>query len=387
VPAEKAKAKCLAEALPSKKIVEKPAAPVVLYLDRSASMHGFLDEPVGSKTDFSHVLDAVIAGLQPTVHGYGQSITDAPASIGVLGHSGFYSDRDTRMEAVVDLIEKDAEQSNVHLIVGDGRRGSKATAESQYVRLRDAAQRWIQHGGSFLVATSMAPFKTVASDPSGCRASASVPACPIYLFAYVPAGQELRIASAITDVFQHLFMWPAPSVPGTSTTVAVVGSAGSLNVNTIWERAASGEPIVRTSAPARTTTLAQLQVTVGNPSAVANRAFQALLDGSELKESLMSRLLSGARTTAWGDASNGGLVARAAGASVSVRSLGGGPVSSISRLALVPTGSPSWLSTVESHDPTDPLRTYGIDRLFEAFRQHAKLNTPAPVAQVFFVSN
>ena len=90
VTAERSKAQCLAEpALPRPATSAAAPRDVILYLDRSASMQGFLDPeyPTRVKTDFRSVLDAVIAGLRPReVHSYGSGVALASSSIGVLGN-------------------------------------------------------------------------------------------------------------------------------------------------------------------------------------------------------------------------------------------------------------------------------------------------------------
>ena len=357
-------------------------------------MQGFLDPdyPTRIKTDFRSVLDAVIAGLRPReVHSYGSGVSIASASIGVLGNKSFYSDRDTRMEDVISLIRKDTNEVDSHLIIGDGRRGSPATADDQYVRLRDAAQKWVDAGGYFLVASSNAPFKTVESDPSGCRkaplASDGVQTCPIYMFAFIPKTDAIRVAAAVTDAFEHLFMWPALSVPANQVSFRTVQPAGKLNVNSIWDRAVDGSPIVRTSARERTMTPNLFRVDVDTALA-SGRASRHLLEGEETRIVLTSRSLSGDGKQKWAQMT-GGLI-RDVGtpaATVEISSLGGTEANSIVRLDLIPTGQPAWLSRVEATDAKDAVRTYGIGRLFEMFRQGAKQTAPSPIARVYLVSN
>lgn len=392
--AEKAKARCLAEPN-SPKAADNAGQShdVVLYLDRSASMQGFLDPeyPTRIKTDFRSVLDAVIAGLRPAqVHSYGSSVSRASASIGVLGNKAFYQDRDTRMEEVIDLVRKDSGESLSHLIIGDGRRGSPATADDQYVRLRDAAQKWVDAGGYFLVASSNAPFKTVESDPSGCRKSSAESGgqtCPIYLFAFIRSSDALRITSTVTDAFEHLFIWPALPVPPNQLLLRPLHPSGKLNVNGIWERSADGAPIVRTSARERTTKSDVFTVTM-DTSTASNRAYQHLVQGEESHVMLSSRSLRGDPKQGWQQITTGIIrVVPTTPATVEITSLGGTEASSIVRMDVIPTGQPSWLSLVEATDAKDAVRTYGIGRLFEMFRQAAKQHVPSPIARLYFVSN
>ncbi|MEP6620000.1 MAG: hypothetical protein ABJE47_11820 [bacterium] len=397
VVAERAKAKCLAEPGLSQS-AQSASTPhdVVLYLDRSASMQGFLDPdyPTRIKTDFRSVLDAIIAGLRPIeVHSYGSSIASASPSIGVLGRKEFYQDRDTKMEEVVALIGSDTGLGHVHLIVGDGRRGSPATADGQYVSLRDAAQRWIDGGGTFVVATSNAPFKTVESDPSGCRRSGQQAAdsqtCPIYLFAFVPHGDAMRIASAITDAFEHMFMWPAPTVPSNVLDFRSGDRNSKLNVNAIWEHASDGTPIVRTGAAQRTLKTTPFAFGVKDTTTALGRAYAKIQQGEENSVLLTSRSIVGGAAQLWQPAGIGseGLVRSSAPSSFEISSLGTSAPASIVRVDVVPTGVPTWLSAVEASDARDVVRTYGIGRLFESFRQRAKQTSPTPLSRLYIVSN
>jgi hypothetical protein len=396
VAAERAKAQCLAEPAltrPTASATEK--RDVILYLDRSASMQGFLDPeyPTRVKTDFRSVLDAVIAGLRPReVRSYGSGVAPASASIGVLGNKAFYQDRDTKMEEVIALIRKDTGELSSHLIIGDGRRGSPATADDQYVQLRDAAAKWVDAGGYFLVASSNAPFKTVESDPSGCRKATigaeAAQTCPIYLFAFIPKDDAPRIASAVTDVFEHLYMWPTPGVPTGAVVLRPVQGLRKLNVNAIWGRAVDGSPIIRTSAHERTVTPNLFMIDV-DTTAMWGKAYKHLLEGQETSISLFSRSLNGDRKQGWPPMTTAGLIRPAPSAprTVDIASLGDGDANSLVRVDLVPTGQPSWLSLVEATDAKDAVRTYGIGRLFEMFRQGAKQSLPVPVARVYLVSN
>ena len=396
VTAERTKAQCLAEpALPRPTTGAVAQHDVILYLDRSASMQGFLDPeyPTRIKTDFRSVLDAVIAGLRPReVHSYGSSVTMASSSIGVLGNKAFYQDRDTKMEEVIALIRNDTGEASSHLIIGDGRRGSPATADDQYVRLRDAAAKWVDRGGSFLVASSNAPFKTVESDPSGCRkptgGADAGQTCPIYLFAFIPKDDALRIAGAVTDVFEHLYMWPALGVPPRTVVLRATQGIGKLNVNGIWGRASDGSPIIRTSARERTVTPNPFIVDVDS-DAVQGKTYKHMLEGQETGIALYSRALNGDRKQPWQPMTGGGLTRAVLSAprTVELASLGDGEANSLVRIDIVPTGQPSWLPLVEATDAKDVVRTYGIGRLFEMFRQGAKQAPPTPIARVYLVSN
>jgi hypothetical protein len=59
---------------------------------------------------------------------------------------------------------------------------------------------------------------------------------------------------------------------------------------------------------------------------------------------------------------------------------------SLIRIDFVPSGEPSWLPLVTATDVNDVIHTYGIDRLFEGFRNQAK-NNPVPMGRLFLVAN
>src|SRR5688572_9427556 len=166
-------ARCLAndELLPSSHAAEHP---VVVYFDRSASMRGFLDPkyPTRIPTDYRSVIDRLVVGLRPARgFSFGAALRPAEPTLATLGNRDFYVDRDTQTEQVLAEIARDTTSLETHIIVTDGRRGSPNAADAQYVRLREHGTRWVGRGGSFIVGTSLAPFQTVASDPSGCRRS------------------------------------------------------------------------------------------------------------------------------------------------------------------------------------------------------------------------
>src|SRR5688572_19089223 len=207
-------ARCLAtqELVPEK---DAENAPVTVYFDRSGSMRGFLDPsyPTRIRTDYRSVIDRLVVGLTPSRgFSFGSELRPIEPTLATLGARDFYSDKDTRTEQAFAEIGRDTVRASSHIIVGDGRRGSPTAGDAQYVRMRELADRWIAGGGSFVVATSLAPFKTVATDPSGCRAS-TVPTtgdlqtCPLYAFGFIAPGDGARIVATLAGVFQHVFVW------------------------------------------------------------------------------------------------------------------------------------------------------------------------------------
>ena len=198
----------------------KPDAgrPVVLYVDRSQSMRGFLDPayPGRVATDYRAVIDGFDARLTPSqVYGFGNEVRAAEGQglVGVLGNKDFYSDGNTEIEEVFPLISGDSTASSTHVLIGDGRRGNPDAANGQFVRMRALADQWIGRGGAFIVASSAAPFQPVANDPAGCG-DTDRQTCPLYAFAFVAPGDQGRVAAALASVFQNLYVTPLPALPG-----------------------------------------------------------------------------------------------------------------------------------------------------------------------------
>jgi hypothetical protein len=252
-PADIARAQklALADTVPAWPTTES-RRPVVLYVDRSESMRGFLDPeyPTQVATDYRSVLDGFDARLKPSrVFGFGNEVREAGQGLGVLGSKEFYSDGNTQMEDVFPLIRGDSAVGSTHVIMGDGRRGSPDAANSQYVAMRRLAEEWIASGGTYIVASSAAPFLPVKSDPAGCRASTGTAAqtCPLYAFAFVAPGDQGRVAAALAAVFQNLYVTPLPAVSG-----ATFESAARSQVRPQWARASSGMPVARVRGPANT---------------------------------------------------------------------------------------------------------------------------------------
>lgn len=56
------------------------------------------------------------------------------------------------------------------------------------------------------------------------------------------------------------------------------------------------------------------------------------------------------------------------------------------RIELYPTGVPTWIDEFDADTANDPVRTYGLGRLFTLFSQLAE-HSPAPAARIYAVVN
>ena len=388
-------ARCLAvPPLPS----TTPGAPrpVVLYLDRSASMQGFLDpEYPRTRTDFRSVLDAIVVGLKPArAYSYGASIKPIDPNLGVVGNKGFYSDLDTKVEDVIAQVARDTDDLETHILIGDGRRGTPDRANGQFVSMRTAADAWIARGGTLLVATSSAPFKTVASDPSGCRRGAEKvgepQVCPLYAFAFVARGDELRIASAVSEAFEHVFAWPAMTVPSNALLITAPAGSHAVLFERRWQTSADGTPVARAQGQNATNDVLRTEIRVADTASLTGRTYRALLSGQKNTLSLSSRALSAdAMDRDWGAVSGrASPVTTLADTplSLGIVTRGAGAPRSIVRVDVAPSGVPSWLEQFDAQSASDAVRTYGLGRLFESSRQDA-LRNPVPIARLYVVVN
>lgn len=369
---------------------------VVLYVDRSGSMQGFLDPdyPTRVRTDYRSVIDGLVVGLGPArAYGFGSGIRETEASLGVLGDRAFYSDNDTRLEDALALVARDTALSATHVIVGDGRRGNPNTANDQYVRIRRLAEGWVGGGGTFLAAASLAPFKPVENDPAGCRSTADSAAvrqtCPLYAFVFVAPGAETRIAAALAGRFEHVFAWPLPAVPPGGLTLVPARSHADLTVERGWQRAADGTPIVRVRGAKASNLPLAAALVLRDTTSPAGRAAAAGLRGQRIRTGISVRPLGGSGSEWAPSPAQGSLVRPAGGDTLAVEFLtrGSDGPKYLYRIDLLPSGTPSWLERFDAEDARDAVRTYGLGRLFELFRTRAEQPGVAAAGRIYVAIN
>ena len=373
---------------------------VVVYFDRSGSMRGFLDPkyPTRIPTDYRSVIDRLVVGLRPTRgFSFGSALRPAEPSLVTFGNREFYTDRDTQTEQVLKEIAKDTAGRETHIIVTDGRRGSPNAGDAQYVRLREHGARWLQHGGAFVVATSLAPFQTVTGDPSGCReaksASDEPQTCPLYVFGFIAAGDEWRITTALASVFEHLYIWPTPTIPPAALMlVPADADRRDLRIERRWATGAKGTPIVRVRGDSATNRVLSVRVEVRDTSTAVGRTYARLLRDQALGLEMYSRAFTpGPVPTTWvASEARGSLVRPAAEPSAegvestdwrrTIDIVTRGPRAPVSMFMvdLLPAGKPLWLDRFAAEDASDVVRTYGLSRLFEKFQGEAEQVTTGP---------
>ena len=397
-------ARCLAspELLPDER---GGGAPVTVYFDRSGSMRGFLDpsHPTRVRTDYRSVIDRLVVGLTPARgFSFGSELRTIEPTLATLGARDFYSDRDTRTEQALAEIGRDSTRAGSHIIVGDGRRGSPTAGDAQFVRMREVADRWIAGGGSFVVATSLAPFKTVASDPSGCRrepaggeAATGMQTCPLYAFGFVAPGDGARIASTLASVFEHVFIWPSPTIPpGDLSITPADPNRRDVRVERRWASGAKGTPIIRVRGDSATNRTLSATIGIRDTSTAGGRGYATLLASQEVEVRAYTRAFTpAAASQEWQPVeARGALVRPGARTEAGALTLdfvtrgARGPVS-MYRIDLVPAGSPNWLDRFDAEDASDVVRTYGLGRLFESFRARARVGNMAPFGRFFIVAS
>ncbi|HET6232641.1 MAG TPA: hypothetical protein VFE05_21380 [Longimicrobiaceae bacterium] len=353
-------------------------------------MRGFLDPnyPSRIRTDYRSVIDGVVVGLAPSAaYGYGNDVRPAQASIGVMGNRDFYSDNNTEMEQALKLIAADTALASSHVIVGDGRRGNPNTANEQYVQLRSRADEWIRKGGTFMVAASMAPFQTVAADPSGCRVAAGgSQTCPLYAFAYVAKGDETRIAAALAEHFEHLFVWPLPALPPTGLHAIAQNHVSDPTLFASWGSSTDSTPIIRVRGAAATNTPLRILLQLTDSTSPMGKTAARAMTGQNLRASLSVRPLSSPGN--WEDSPPNALAESVQGNpfAVDMVSRGADQPRFLYRVELLPTGVPTWLEQFDADSAGEPVRTYGLSRLFELFR-HLAEQSPKAAGRIYAVVN
>ncbi len=191
-----------------------------LYVDLSGSMAGFLDPDYSTNEhDFGSVLDTIFLRLGPSkVFGYGRGLRDLSSPQGMLGQLGkrqLYTENQTRIDLAIKQIALDSMLALTHVIIGDGRRDTPDQARQQFGEMVELANAWVAKGGTFFVAVSRAPFRTVQNDPSGCRRTRTISAreqrCPLYSFGFIPPGEVSRVVPLFAAAFEDIFVWPMPA--------------------------------------------------------------------------------------------------------------------------------------------------------------------------------
>ena len=371
-------ANCLAEPRLTEGAQRATRTPkVILYIDRSASMRGFLDPafPGRVPTDYRSVIDGVAVGLSPdTGYSFGKSLRGIKPSLATLSKVDFYSDGDTRMEDVFAAIRRTGSRFS-HVIIGDGRRGSPSSAIEQFVGMRELAVQWTDSGGTFVIATSNAPFTTVESDPSGCRAGRSEgpsQTCPLYAFAFARRGDEMAVATALASAFQQLFSWPAlrPPSGGLRLVPRAAAAHGGVVMNGIWA-GTNAEPIPLVGGPVASNSRFATRITLLSDNSGTGKALGEAFAGNGDSVLVSAKPLAvSARNQPWKELSTtGGVLLRGAGPrEFDFVTFGSTAPRTIFRFDVVSTGVPSWLGEFDATNAGDAERTYGLDRLFEAFR-------------------
>jgi hypothetical protein len=358
-------------------------------------MHGFLDPAFpNTSTSYMSVLDRMVVGMNAkTAYSFGNSLQQVPVSTRDFESASFYHDSNTRLEDALREIAKDSQARSTHLIITDGRRAGAAAADQQYADLRQRATDWVAHGGTFAVGMSMARFKTVTTDPSGCRQGqgAGPQTCPLYAFAFLARGSESSALAALSDVFEHFFAWPTPTIPGPALRLVMVAGTSPITLNPTWGKTQAGAPIARTTAPSASNVASTMRLELADTSNPAGQMLSRSLAGQNARTTFtIKALVPQPLSSGWlpVNASTSVVSSTQSGdeRSLSVISRGSSAPRSLVRVDLVPSGEPSWLPLVRATDAADVVHTFGFDRLFEGFRNQAK-NTPTPMARLFLVAN
>jgi hypothetical protein len=368
---------------PDHPLPRQSAAGVVLYIDRSGSMNGYLDTSNADSvrnvhsagTNLRTTLTRLLAvgGERTTVYGFGERAAPLPALartevLGRLFSQAFYDENDTRTEDVLALVRADSTRANVHMIVTDGRRGSGEAAIAQYQRMGEVASWWTAEGGVFAIAASMAPFQEVRDDRAGCWQSAPSAGgrCPLYVFAFVPAAAAERALSILDELSERLYAYPPPSDTLVRMEHATGAREGNGSVGVVRAR-----PFVlgfRAQGAQNQRAGAEVNLTF---HAAGSAARFALDDSLSWR---LERALLQSKQPEWteaGDVSDDwvqpGALRAGDGSTltlpVEVRSYTGLPPT-LYRIRVASSGRPGWIRDYEAVQQRDSLRTYGLSALF-----------------------
>lgn len=363
-------------------------------------MRGFLKPLGGNPTSFQTIVDRILAGAPPVrAFAYGSGLVPlaGDGALGAINTPSFYSATNTLLEQALDSVDRDTSVQRTHILIGDGRRGSPASADAQFTRMRNTAVKWIAHGGTLVVAASMAPFQTVATDPSGCRqgpnAQRADQTCPLYAFMFVAPADVEEISSAASEVFQHIFVWPVPVLSGSALTIVQPRNTPQININPKWIALPDGQYITRVRGVGDASSNADTIRLIADTTNPGGRLASSILQGEEVKLVLRMKPLSqGAASMSWTPLNPAGGLARVIPSDTSsipgIAFITHGAEGATSTIIadLVPTGIPRWLEEFDAKSGSDIVRTYGLSRLFSSF-QFTAMQHPSPIARYTFVAN
>ncbi len=367
-------------------------------------MRGFLDDEFGSGlVRHRVVIDIIVdAPCHPTpIYGFGSTVRVAgEGALGTLGNREIYRDGNTQLEDVFPRIAADSGLGASHLIIGDGRRADPTRADDQYVRMRKLAEAWIRRGGTFAVAASQAPFKPVDSDPSGCRMrdqpsgngkagggndADDDTACPLYAFAFIAPGDERRVANALAERFEHLFVMPAPAVAESAVLFRSVTSGPGIELDSTWvERPPLGFVARSRGVDANASPL-DAEIVLTDAGSPEQRGRTSALRGETVSAMLYGRRLHASPGETWQPVigSDALIVAGRDPFHWRFVTVGADAERIAYRIELAPTGSPAWLAGFDAESAGDARRTYGLGRLFQGFAG----TRGSPVLRAYVVAN
>jgi hypothetical protein len=354
-------------------------------------MAGFLDTTYTTRPDYRVAIDGLQARLAPkTVYGFGDVIRLEPRpSLGVMGDRTWYADHNTNTEQVLDSVAADASHAWTHLIVTDGRRGDPGHAYGQFVRMRQVAQAWTSGGGTFIVAVSLAPFSPVKNDPSGCYSQAAPDSgeagehgrrCPLYAFAFAAPGDEVAVGATLAELFDHVWAYPARTAPGSTFALKQAGSGGgAATFDGERLRAGDSSAVGSVEADEPATQALRLRLEQHDTTSATGRLIAALLASGVRAELNARGVTTDSSATGWirQDGRSGSVRVLENGRALDVFSPGSDdcraadaqePCGTLYRLEIFPSGEPVWVSELEAADAHDSARTFGLSRLFEAFK-------------------